>query len=87
MPEIHACYHGYLLEHLRKNTSILPMLTEKPEEASVSSKLTSDDHKREIMADLLSLIAEVEADECGGWQSASFQIVTGMEKGRRKPDF
>lgn len=62
------------------------MLTEKPEEASVS-KLASDDHKREIMADLLSLIAEVEADECGDWQSASFQIVTRMEKGRRKPDF
>lgn len=61
------------------------MLTEKPEEAS-ESKLASDDHKREIMADLLSLIAEVEADECG-WQSAFCQIVARMEKGRRKPDF
>lgn len=41
------------------------MLTEKPEEAS-GSKLASDDHKREVIADLLSLIAEVETDECGG---------------------
>lgn len=62
------------------------MLREKPEEASVS-KLPSDDHKREIMADLLSLIAEVETGECDGWKSASFQIVTRMENGRRKPDF
>lgn len=62
------------------------MLPEKPEEASVS-KLASDDHKRKFIANLLSPIAEVEADGCSGWQSASLQIVTRMEKGRREPVF
>lgn len=39
---------------------------------------------KETLAGLTTLIEKVGVDECCDWQPASFQAVTGMEKGGRK---